>query len=149
MQKDLLEACEQKIEIEGQRRYEVDDVDGSAKERESVRCDDEADDQFEGEPSVADALDVEEGIVWERAPLIEQPRRRGAHRRVAAAVARTTDVDTDRQRDVLYRRNAHVGMCFEAERQDRDDDKEHGQSGEDLEHTQIAVACRLHNMKWH
>jgi len=125
---------EQKVEIERQRRYEIYDVDGSAKKRESARADDETDEQFEGEPAVADRLDVEEGIVRDRSTLVEQPRLRRAHRRVAA-VARAPHVNAGRQRQVLDRRHSHVGMCFEAEREDRDDDEEHGQRRDDLKYT--------------
>jgi len=128
---------EQEIEIEGQRRDEVNHVDRSTKERQSARADDESYDQFKGEPAVADALDVEESIVGYRSPLLEQPRRRSADRYVAA-VAAATDVDAGRQRDVLDRRHSHVGVSFEAERQDRDDDEEDRQRRDDLQHAQTA-----------
>jgi len=131
---DLLEVSEQKVEIEGQRRYEIYDVDGSAKKRQSARADDETDEQFEGEPAVADRLDVEEGIVRDRSTLVQQPGLRRAHGRVAA-VARAPDVDAGRQRQVLDRRHSHVGMSFEAEREDRDDDEKHRQRRNYLKYT--------------
>jgi len=116
--------CEQEVEVEGQRGYEVNHVDGSAEERQSARTDCQAYEQFEREPAVADALDVEEGVVWNRSSFVEQPGRRRAHRHVAA-VATTAHVHAGRQTHVAYRRHAHVGMSFETERQDRDDDEQH------------------------
>ena len=116
---------QQKVEIERERRYDVYDVDGGAKKRQSAGTDDKANEQFEGEPAVADALDVEESVVGDRPALLKQPRRRSARRHVSA-VAGTTDVDADRQRDVLDRRYSHVWVSFEAERQNRDDDEEDG-----------------------
>jgi len=62
---------EQKIEIEREGCYEVDHVDRSAKERQSTRTDGKSYEQFEREPAVADALDVEERVVGDRASLVE------------------------------------------------------------------------------
>ena len=108
---------EQEVKIEGHRRHKVNHVDRSSKERQSGGADDESYEQFKGEPAITDALDVKESIMWDRAALGEQPRRRGTDRHVAA-VAAASDVDAGRQSDVLYRCHSHVRMSFEAERQD-------------------------------
>ena len=137
-----MEVREQKVEVEGERRHEVDDVDRSAEKAQSAGTDNEPNEQFEREPAVADALDVEEGIVRDRSTLAEQPGRRGTHSHVAAAVAGASDFNAGRQRDVLDRRHSHVGVSFEAEGQDRDDYEEHGQSRDDLKYTQTASYLR-------
>ena len=137
---DLLEVREQEVEVEGQRGDEVDDVDRRAEERQLVGADDQSDEQLEREPAVAGALDVEERLVRVRALLVEQPPRRRAQRHVPAgeAVAGTVayHLDPGRQGEVLDRRHPHVGVRLEAERQDRDDDEEHGQRGYDLRDAQ-------------
>lgn len=70
----------------------------------------EPNEYFEREPSVADALDVEEGDVRVGLRLVKGPGG-GVVRRVHS--------------DVEDHRNAHVGVRLEAERQDRHADEEH------------------------
>ena len=69
----LLQEGHQKVEIEGQNGDEIDDVDRSADEYELVVTDHESDDQFEREPGVADAFDVEESSVWFTLSLLDLP----------------------------------------------------------------------------
>ena len=138
---------EQEVEVERQRGDEVDDVDGRADERQLARTHDEPDEDLEREPGVADALDVEEGVVRVGASLVEHPlrrrrrrrrvrpddrrRRRGRgrcrrrRRRRGRAGGRGGAVGQPRERHVLDRRNSHARMSLDAERKDRDDDEEH------------------------
>ena len=120
----LLEARQQEVEIERQRRDEVDDVDRCAQKLELVRRDDEANDDLEREPRVTGALDVEEGGVRFGAFLLQRP-----YGGVVDITHRHGDVDDDG--------HAHVGVRLETERQDRDDDEEDGHDGADLKYTPI------------
>lgn len=61
------------VQIEGQRRDDVDYVDGSPNEEQFIVRYDESDDDLEGEPGVADALDVEEGFMWVAVSLVDRP----------------------------------------------------------------------------
>jgi len=56
----LLHVGEDAVEVERQRRDEVDDVDGRASEGEFAGTDDGPRDKLERKPHVAHALDVEE-----------------------------------------------------------------------------------------
>ena len=67
----------------------------------------------------------------DRTALVEHPRRRRAYRHVTA-VARPSHLYPGRESDVLDRRHSHVGVSFEAERQDRDDDEQDGECRDDL-----------------
>jgi len=58
-----------------------------------------------------------------------------SHRYVSSAVARSPYLDAERKSKILDRRDAHVWMRLETERQDWDDDEEHGQRRDDLSHT--------------
>ena len=114
----LLQLGEQEVEVKRERGHDVDDVDGRLEEVELVGGDDEADDDLEGEPGVAGALDVEERVVRLRALLLESPGDvavGGAGRRVA------------------QHRHAHLGVRLETERQDGDHDEEHRYHRRDLE----------------
>ncbi len=116
----LLEVSEQEVQVEAQRRHEVNDVDGGAHELELVVGHDEADDDLEREPRVARALDVEEGLVRLGARLLQGPRRDGA---VLAA----------EHGDVLDDGHAHVRVRLEAEGQDGHDDEEDACHRDDLQ----------------
>ena len=72
---------------------------------------------FDGEPGVADALDVEEGVVGVGLRLVQRPGR-GIGRRL--------------HRDVADHRHPHVRMRLEAKRQDRYADEEDRDQAHDL-----------------
>jgi len=84
----LLEIGEQEVEVERDGRDEVDDVDRCPDEAELARTNDEPRDQLEGEPGVADALDVEERLVRVGPFLFEQPGRRRWRARMVTGRAR-------------------------------------------------------------
>ena len=69
------ELLQGQIDEEGERRDVVDDVDRGAHEQELVRTGDEAHQDLDREPRVADGLDVEEGLVGVRLRLVQRPRR--------------------------------------------------------------------------
>ena len=104
------ELLQGQIDEEGERRDVVDDVDRGAHEQELVRTGDEAHQDLDREPRVADGLDVEEGLVGVRLRLVQRPRR-WVGRRV--------------HRHVPDHRHSHVRVRFQTERQDRDADEEH------------------------
>ena len=78
----------------------VYDVDGRFDEVALVRARDEADEEFECEPSVAEALDVEEGDMSIGHVFVQSP---------GPGAVRSVD------RDVSNDGDPHVGMCLEAE----------------------------------
>ena len=71
----LLESRHEEVKVEGESRDEVDDVDRSQHEDESIVTDGETDEKFESKPGVADALDVEEGEMRLATSLVQHPRR--------------------------------------------------------------------------
>ena len=81
-----------------------------------MRTDGEPDGQLEGEPRVADALDVEERQRRVGGALVQQPRSGVTAVRIGAG---HRDVDDDR--------NAQVRVCFQAEDTDGDENEEDGQ----------------------
>jgi len=91
---------------------------------------DEANDDLEREPGVADALDVEEGRVSLLPLFFQAPRRRPCCRGglVGCGVVNV-------QRDVAQYRHSHAVVCLETERQDRRDYKEHRYTGDYLQHS--------------
>ena len=132
---------EQEVEVERQRGDKVDDVDGLAEKRQLAGADDKPDDDLEREPGIADALDVEEGVVRVGPLLVQHPRRctavgphDGRRRRQGAA-------GEPHERNVLDRRNAHARMRLDAERQDWHNDKEHGHGGRHLRQQNMSVFC--------
>ena len=72
----LLQLGQQEVEVEAQRGHHVDDVYGRFDEVEFVVGHDEADDDLEGEPSVASAFEVEESHVGFRTLLNHLPEQR-------------------------------------------------------------------------
>jgi len=69
---------EQEVEVERQGGDEVYDVNRCPNERQLAGTDDEPNEYFERKPGIADAFNVEEGIVRVCASLVEHPRRRKA-----------------------------------------------------------------------
>ena len=94
------------VEVEGEGGHEVDQVDWTLDEALLVRVDYEADGYFDGEPDVADDLDVEEGRMRLRGHFLEDPGVDG--RRV-----RGGEVPYDHG-DVLDDWHAHVLVSFKA-----------------------------------
>jgi len=123
----LLEVSEKEVKVEGERGNEVDDVDRSTEERQFTGADDESDEQLEGEPAVTDTLNVKECVVWDCTALVKQPGRCSSDRHITT-VAGASNLNACRQTDVLDRRNSHVWMSLEAEREDRNNDEKHRQS---------------------
>lgn len=101
------------IDVEASRGDVVDDVHRGVDELALVGRRDEPDEDLEGEPGVADALDVEEGDVGVGVLLVDEV--------VGAVVGRA-----DGRR--LDHRHFHVGVGLQAEGEDRDADEEDGQN---------------------
>lgn len=114
------ELLQRQVDEEGEGGDVVDDVDRGADEEELVGAGDEAHQDLDGEPRVANGFDVEEGLVRVRLRLVQRPGRR---------VGRRVDGD------VAYDGHPHVGVCFQAERQDRDADEEDGNQSDNLSTT--------------
>ena len=72
----LLHVGEDAVEVERQRRDEVDYVDRCARERQLAGTDDRPCNQLEREPYVTDTLDVEERVMRLCSLFVEQPRQR-------------------------------------------------------------------------
>lgn len=104
------ELLQGQVDEERQGGHVVDDVDRGPDEEELVGAGDEAHQDLDREPRVADGLDVEEGLVGVGLRLVQRPGR-GVERRV--------------HRQVADHRHPHVRMRFQAERQDRNADEEH------------------------
>ena len=64
---------EQHVAVEAQSRHKVDPVERGLEEDLDGGGDNEADDELEGEPDVADELDEEEGLVWIGLGLVQGP----------------------------------------------------------------------------
>ena len=81
-----LQPRQKEVEVEGERRHEVDDVDGRSKEDQLIATDEKPNDELERKPSVADALYVEKRQMRFSALLLERPsvvtRRCGRHDRL-------------------------------------------------------------------
>lgn len=118
------ELLKHQIYVEAESGDRVDDVDGRLDEFPLVGRRDEPDEELEREPGVADALDVEEGLVGVGLSLVQCPRR---------SVVRSVDGD------VPDDGNAHVRVSLQAERQDRHADEENGDHAYDLQHRQNAL----------
>ena len=112
-----VQLIEDAVEHERQRRDDVDDVDRFSDEDQLLRTDNEADEDLEGEPGVADAFHVEEGPVRLRGPSLQEPGRL---------------VPTHRDCDVVNGRYSKVRVGFEAEGKDGNDDEENRDEGQDL-----------------
>lgn len=100
---------EGQIDEEAERGDVVDDVDRGADEEELVGAGDEAHEDLDGEPRVADGFDVEEGLVGVGLRLVQRPSRR-VGRRLHCQIPDDW--------------HSHIRMCFQTERQDRDADEE-------------------------
>lgn len=111
------EFLQSQIDEERQGGNVVDDVDGRADEKELVGAGDEAHQDLDGEPRVANGFDVKESLVSVRLRLVQRPRRR-IERRVNGHVA--------------DHRHPHVRVRFQAERQDRDANEKHGNQTHNL-----------------
>ena len=112
---------EDAVEHERQRRDDVDDVDRAADEVQARRADDHPHEDLEREPRVAHRLHVEERLVR---------LGRSAHQLPDGPVAGQL------LRFVADHRDAQVRVCLEAERQDRNDDEEHGNERQNLKQSQ-------------
>ena len=71
----LLHVRQHVVQVERQRRDEIDNVDRCACERQFARTDYRPCYQFESKPDVTDALDIEERVVRLRSLFVEQPRQ--------------------------------------------------------------------------
>jgi len=97
-----VQLVEEGIESEGQRSDDVDDVDRGPEVEQLLRTDNEANDDLEGEPGVADALQIEEGRVGVGGDELQAPALLSPH-----LVG-----------DVAVRWAAQVRMGLEAEAED-------------------------------
>ncbi len=64
---------EQHVAVEAERGHKVDPVERRLQEDLDGGRDNEADDELEGEPDVADQLDKEKGLVWIGLGLVQGP----------------------------------------------------------------------------
>ena len=156
-----LQPAREEVEIEGERGDEVDDVDRGPDEDQLARAHGEPDEQFEAEPGVADALDVEEGDVSFGRALFQHRgsndgggrRRRwcgvvgerqggdggvGIDERLVGRKQRRRNVvggwiGVEIERDVADDRDTEGSVGLEAETENRDDDEEDGNGRHDLE----------------
>lgn len=96
--------------MKAQGGNEVNPVEGRLDEDFDGGGDNEADDELEGEPDVANELDEEEGLVRIRLSLVQRPE---------------CDVVTEvANRHIADDGNPAVGVGFQAEGQDGDEDEE-------------------------
>ncbi len=109
---------EQHVAVKGEGGHEVDPVERGLEEDRHGRRHQEAYEDLEGEPDVADELHVEEGVVRKRLVLVERP--------VGGVPAGVADghVPDDGHPAVRVR--------LQAERQDGRQDEEDGEEGDAL-----------------
>ena len=101
---------QQHVAVKAQGGDEVDPVEGRLDEDFDGGGDDEADDELEGEPDVANELDEEEGLVRIGLSLVQRPE---------------CDVVTEvANRHIADDGNPAVGVGLQAEGQDGDEDEE-------------------------
>ena len=109
---------QQHVAVKAQGGDEVNPVEGRLDEDFDGGGDDEADDELEGEPDVADQLDEEEGLVRIGLGLVQRPE---------------CDVVTEvANRHIADYGHPAVGMGFQAEGQDGDEDEEDRGEGNHL-----------------
>lgn len=92
----------------------------------------ESDDNFEREPGVADALNVEERRVRFLPLFLHPPCRRPSRPRIIACRRRLSGV-IHVQGDVTQDGHSHAVVCFEAECQNRRDYEEHREARDHLQ----------------
>ena len=97
------------VYVETESGNEVNDVDRTSDKVEDVRTGEEPDEELEGEPSIADTLDIEEGIVSISAMLVQSP---------GSGVVGGLDSQ------VVDDRDPHVRVGLEAEGEDGGADEE-------------------------
>lgn len=119
----LLQPRQQEVQVEGQRRHEVDYVHRSSDEIQPAWAYHEPRDQLEREPGVACTLEEEEGGMGFGASLTQHPLRRPIDdlrgvRVVASAASR---------RGVANDSDPHRRVRLEAEGEDGHEDEEDGQ----------------------
>ena len=110
---------QQHVAVKAQGGDEVDPVEGRLNEDFDGGGDDEANDELEGEPDVADELDEEEGLVRIGLRLVQRPE--------CDVVTKVSD------RHVTDDRNPTVGVGLQAEGEDGDEDEEDRGEGNHLE----------------
>ena len=119
---------QQHVAVKAQGGDKVDPVQGRLDEDFDGGGDDEADDELEGEPDVADELDEEEGLVGIGLSLVQRPER---------------DIVTDvTNGHVADNGNAAVGVSLQTEGQDGDQDEEDRSEGHHLEERIEGSKCR-------
>ena len=112
------------IDEKGECRHVVDNVDRGAYKEELVGTRDETHHNLDSEPRVADGFDVEEGLVSVRLRLVQNPR--------SWIVCRENGQIADD-------RYAHVGVRFQAKRQDRNADEEYWDQSHNLNHISFLI----------
>ena len=81
------ESRQKEVQVERQSGHKVDEVDRCPDEGQLHGADHEPDDQFEGEPGVTDAFDVEEGQVRLIPLLVQHPRLNASTFRVSRSAS--------------------------------------------------------------
>ena len=109
---------QQHVAVKAQGGDEVDPVEGRLNEDFDGGSYDEADDELEGEPDVANELDEEEGLVRIGLRLVQRPE--------CDVVTKVPD------RHVADDRNPTVGVGLQAEGEDGDEDEEDRGEGNHL-----------------
>ena len=120
---------QQHVAVKAQGGDKVDPVQGRLDEDFDGGSDDEADDELQGEPDVANDLDEEEGLVRIGLSLVQRPE--------CDVVTKVSD------RHVADDRNPTVGVSLQAEGKDGDEDKENRSEGN---HLKYEVRISLENL---
>ena len=122
---------EDAVKDERQRRDDVNDVHRSTDEVQTRRTDNHSNENLERKPRVADRFHVEEGLV-RLGRFVDQLPSSLIGRHLLSLVG--------------DHRNAQVGMCLEAERQDRHNNEEYGNERQNLKqsHKDQTVVYQQH-----
>ena len=105
---------------------------------------DETDDDFEGKPRVADALDEEERLMRLSPLFLHPPAGRSWGPRLVAGRRQVAGVVVDDvEGDVAQDGDSHAVVRLEAERKNRGDDEEDGDAWDHLHHHSIDQSTTL------
>ena len=113
------------VNVETEGGNEVNNIDGAPDKVKNVRRRDEPDEQLQGKPSIADALNIEESIMSVSAMLVQGP---------GCGVVGGPDSE------VVDDRDSHVRVGLEAEGEDGGADEEYRDDTNTLDEESILIA---------
>ena len=121
------------VNVETESSDEVNDIDRASDKVEYIRTREESDEELEGEPSIADTLDIEESIVSIGAVLVQGPG---------------CQVPPCPDGDVPDHRHPHVRVSLQTEGQDGDTDEKDRDNPNELDDDDCNDDEQEHAIPW-